>query len=219
MQGQPRQGELRKSRRRVAATFHPVLLAREAGVELRHVAYRGTGPATQDVLAGQIASAMGPEGNFLPHVESRRLRVIALTDVSTFMEQGFKSIDLREWFGFFMPRGTPASRVEHCATSVAKALDSVDVAQSFAQLGMSAASSTPPQLSAKVASELAYWKPILKERRILRRVVSRTMAEIVVVVAIFASRGGRDGAASGRKRPSESAVQTSKHAPWSSCVR
>ena len=151
--------------------FIAVLMAQEAGVDLKHVAYRGTGPATQDVLAGQIASAMGPEGNFLPHIAARRLRVVALTDsrrspylpdVSTFKEQGFKSIDLREWFGFFMPKGTPALRVDQCASAVATALRSIDVAQSFAQLGMSAGSSTPPQLSAKVAAELAYWKPVLK---------------------------------------------------------
>ncbi len=124
------------------------------------------------MLAGQIAAAIGPEGNFLPYAASRRLRVLALTDshrspylpdVSTFTEQGFKSIDLREWFGFFMPKGTPALRVDRCASSVATALRSVDVAQSFARLGMTAGSSTPPQLSAKVASELAYWKPLLQD--------------------------------------------------------
>jgi tripartite-type tricarboxylate transporter receptor subunit TctC len=152
--------------------FIAVLMAREARVDLKHIAYRGTGPATQDVLAGQIAAAMGPEGNFLPHLASRRLRVVALTDshrspylpdVSTFIEQGFKSINLREWFGFFMPRGTPALRVDECASSVATALRSVDVVRSFSQLGMTAGSSTPPALSAKVASELAYWKPVIKE--------------------------------------------------------
>lgn len=152
--------------------FIAVLMAREARVDLNHVAYRGTGPATQDVIGGQIASAMGPEGNFLPHLASRRLRVVAVTDshrspylpdVSTFKEQGFKAIDVREWFGFFMPKDTPALRVDRCASSVATALRSVDVARSFAQLGMTAGSSTPPELSAKVASDLAYWKPVVKE--------------------------------------------------------
>ena len=152
--------------------FIAVLVAREARVDLKHVAYRGTGPATQDVIGGQIASAMGPEGNFLPHLASRRLRVVAVTDshrspylpdVSTFTEQGFKAIDLREWFGFFMPKGTPVLQVDRCASSVATALRSVDVVRSFAQLGMTAGSSTPSQLSAKVSSDLAYWKPVLKE--------------------------------------------------------
>jgi tripartite-type tricarboxylate transporter receptor subunit TctC len=152
--------------------FVAVLMAREAGLDLNHIAYRGTGPAMQDVLAGQVAAVMGPEGNYLPHVASGRLRVVALTDtrrspylpeVGTFKEQGFKSIELREWFGFFMPKGTPASQVEHCASSIASALRSPEVVQSFAQLGMSATSSTPAQLSAKVASELAYWRPVLKD--------------------------------------------------------
>lgn len=152
--------------------FVAVLMAREAGIDVKHIAYRGTGPAMQDVLAGQVAAVMGPEGNYLPHVASGRLRVVALTDshrspylpdVSTFKEQGFKSIDLREWFGFFMPKGTPASQVEHCASSIASALRSPEVVQSLAQLGMSATSSTPAQLAATVASELAYWKPVLKD--------------------------------------------------------
>ena len=152
--------------------FLAVLMAREASIDLKHIAYRGTGPAMQDVVAGQVAAVMGPEGNFLPHVASGRLRVIALTDshrspylpnVMPFVQQGFKSIDVREWFGFFMPKGTPEFQVDRCASAVAVALRSVDVTQSFAQMGMSAASSTPSQLSAKVASELAYWKPILKD--------------------------------------------------------
>lgn len=152
--------------------FLAVLMAREASIDLKHVAYRGTGPAMQDMIAGQVAAVMGPEGNFLPYVASNRLRVIALTDshrspylpnVAPFMQQGFKSIDVREWFGFFMPKGTPGLQVDRCASAVAVALRSIDVAQSFAQMGMSAASSTPSQLSAKVASELAYWKPILKD--------------------------------------------------------
>ena len=150
--------------------FIAVLMAREGQIDLTHVAYRGTGPATQDVIAGQIAAAIGPEGNFLPHLEARRLRVVALTDsrrspylpgVSTFMEQGFKSINLREWFGFFMPKGTSASQVAQCATAVSTAVRGADVARSFAQLGMTAMSSTPLELSAKVASELAYWKSAL----------------------------------------------------------
>lgn len=151
--------------------FIAVLMAREAGVDLKHIAYRGTGPATQDVIAGQVAAAMGPEGNFLPHLASHRIRVLALTDshrspylpdVSTFAEQGFRTIDLREWFGFFMPKGTPALHVDACASSVATALSSQDVRRSFAQLGMAAASSTPLQLSTKLATELANWKPVLK---------------------------------------------------------
>jgi len=62
-----------------------------------------------------------------------------------------------------MPKGTPALQVDQCASSVATALHSVDVTQSFAQLGMTARSSTRLQLSAKVASEIAYWKPVLEE--------------------------------------------------------
>ena len=151
--------------------FIAVLMAKEGQVELRHIAYRGTGPATLDVMAGQLAAAIGPEGNFLPHLNSSRLRVVALTDsrrsrflpnVSTFTEQGFKTISLREWFGFFMPRGTPPSLVSQSASAVAAALRSPALTQSFAKLGMEATSSTPSELSAQVDSELAYWGPMVK---------------------------------------------------------
>ena len=151
--------------------FIGVLMGKEGQVELQHIAYRGTGPATLDLIAGQIAAAIGPEGNFLPYVESSRLRVVALTDarrsrflpnVPTFTEQGFKTISLREWFGFFMPRGTAPSVVAQVASAVAAALQSPALTQSFAKLGMETTSSTPTELSAQVESELAHWGPVVR---------------------------------------------------------
>ena len=151
--------------------FIAVLFEREGGVSLQHAPYRGTGPAVQDLLGGHIAAAVGPEGNFMPYTESGKLRVIAMTDgkrsrflplVPTFAEQGFNTIRVREWFGFFMPGSAPNDVVEEASAAVRHALSQKDVSVSFQKLGMETAYSSPAELTAKVKSEIEYWGPIIK---------------------------------------------------------
>lgn len=151
--------------------FIAVLLEREGSVQIKHVPYRGTGPAVHDMLGGQIAAAIGPEGNFLPLVKDGRVRVIALTDstrsrflpeVPTFSEQGFKSIQLREWFGFFMPAATPRTLVADAAAAISRAIAQPDLVESFALIGMTAVSDSPAELTRKLRSEYEYWGPVIK---------------------------------------------------------
>jgi tripartite-type tricarboxylate transporter receptor subunit TctC len=148
-----------------------VLLEREGAVAIKHVPYRGTILALQDVVGGQIASAMGPEGNFLPLLKDGRVRVISLTDssrsrflpeVPTFVEQGFKSIELREWFGLFMPVATPRAVVADAAAAIATAVTQADVVDAFALIGMTALADSPSDLDRKVRFESEYWKPVIK---------------------------------------------------------
>ena len=151
--------------------FIAVLLERDGSVAIKHVPYRGTGPAVHDMLGGQIAAAVGPEGNFLPLVKDGRVRVIALTDstrsrflpdVPTFVEQGFRSIQLREWFGFFMPAATPRALVAEAAAAISKAIAQPELVESFALVGMTAVADSPAELTRKLRSEYEYWGPVIK---------------------------------------------------------
>ncbi len=95
------------------------LLAKESGLDLRHVPYRGSAPGIQDLLGGQVAAMTSPIGDYLPHLKSGKLRLLATSgearsrfapDVPTYAEQGFKNLTMSEWYGFFLPgKAAPTS--------------------------------------------------------------------------------------------------------------
>ena len=107
-------------------------LARSAGVEMTHVPYKGGPPITQDLLAGQIAASITVVSNVLPQVQAGKLRALAITapqrssilpDVPTAREAGYAALEGVEWFGVFMPAGTPTEIVSGLNSAIRKALD------------------------------------------------------------------------------------------------
>ncbi|MDB5964446.1 MAG: hypothetical protein JWQ72_946 [Polaromonas sp.] len=94
------------------------LLEKASGIPMKQIPYRGSAPGIQEVLGGQLAAFSSPIGDYLPHLSSGRLRILAVTgtarskfapDVPTYAEQGFPELTMREWYGFFLPpRVTPA---------------------------------------------------------------------------------------------------------------
>ncbi len=147
------------------------LLEKESGVALNHVPYRGTVPGIQDLLGGQIASFSGPIGDYLPHVKTGRLRVLAtsgprrtrfLPDVPTFTEQGFKALEQAEWYGFFLPGKAAPDLVQRAATAIRAAMAAPEMADALAQFGLEIAVNTPAELAKAVKDEHAAWAPIVK---------------------------------------------------------
>ena len=97
--------------------FIGVLLGQAGGIELKHVPYRGTQAAIQDMVGGQIQAVSGPVGEFTQQVNAGKARFLGVSgatrnrfapNVPTFAEQGYKDLVFSEWFGFFAPGGTPA---------------------------------------------------------------------------------------------------------------
>jgi tripartite-type tricarboxylate transporter receptor subunit TctC len=151
--------------------FVGALLAKDSGVDLRHVPYRGSAPGIQDLLGGQVAAMTSPIGDYLPHLKTGKLRLLATSgasrsrfvpDVATYAEQGFKNLTMSEWYGFFLPAKTAPDAVERAAAAVRAAVASPDVVESFAQLGLEAAASTPAELAKAVHDEHLAWGPIVK---------------------------------------------------------
>jgi tripartite-type tricarboxylate transporter receptor subunit TctC len=147
------------------------VLAKASGAPIQAVPYRGGVSAMTDLISGQLASAMLPEGVFLPYTADRRARVIATTgptrsqfyaDVPTFAEQGLQHMVYTEWFGFFMPAGTSGLIVNVAADAVAKALGQLDLINAFAKAGLVATRSTPAELAERLSTELAYRGPEVK---------------------------------------------------------
>jgi len=151
--------------------FLGALLAKGSGVELRHVPYRGSAPGIQDLLGGQVGAFSGPIGDFLPHIKSGKVRMLATSapkrtpiapHVPTYSEQGFKNIEFVEWYGVFLPGKASADVVQRAAQAVKAATTSPDVVEGLATLGLEASANTPEELARAVAMETAAWAPVVK---------------------------------------------------------
>jgi tripartite-type tricarboxylate transporter receptor subunit TctC len=152
--------------------FIGVLLGKAGGVELKHVAYRGSAPAVQDMVAGQIQAVSAPVGEFIQQVNAGKARFLGVSgaqrsrfapNVPTFAEQGYKDLVFSEWFGFFAPGGTPAPVVQRANTALRTALEQKDVIDGLAVMGLEATSSTPDQLATLLKQSYDRWGPIVKE--------------------------------------------------------
>lgn len=147
------------------------VLAKQAGVDLKHVPYRGSAPGIQDLLGGQIAAMSSPVGDYMPHLRGGRLRLLAVAgqtrspfvpDAPTYREQGFQ-ITAREWYGVFLPGKASADTVRRLATALQPALAQPDLVSGAAQLGMEVASSSPQQLSALLRADTEEWRSTIQQ--------------------------------------------------------
>ena len=147
-----------------------VMLFREANVPWQHVVYAGGPPAMIDLLGGQIAALVLPEGLFRQHKATGKLRVLATSgaqrsayfpDVATFVEQRFRSLVVREWFAFFAPARVQAATMDALSASLQQAIARPELTAAFADAGMLAVSSTPAALASRIAQEQRYWQPII----------------------------------------------------------
>ncbi|MBW8714403.1 MAG: Bug family tripartite tricarboxylate transporter substrate binding protein [Variovorax paradoxus] len=152
--------------------FLGALLGLNTGTDLRHVPYRGSLPAINDVVGGQIASSMTPVGDYLPFAKAGKLRVLAtsgaqraayLPDVPTFTEQGFPEIVADEWFGFFAPAKTPAAVIATASTAIQAALKDKAVAEGLLSVGLVAHGSSPEDMKKSLQSEYERWGPLVKK--------------------------------------------------------
>lgn len=147
------------------------MLFREAGVAWQHVVYAGGPPALVDLMGGQVAVLVLPEGLLRQHRTAGKLRVLAtsgaqrstyLPDVPTLVEQGYRDLIVREWFAFFMPGKVPAAMVEATSQTIRTAIARPELASAFAVAGMVPGSSTPAALAARIAQEQRYWEPVIR---------------------------------------------------------
>jgi tripartite-type tricarboxylate transporter receptor subunit TctC len=146
------------------------LLFREANVAWQHVVYSGGPPAMTDLLGGQIAALVLPEGLFRQLKATGKLRVLATSgatrssyfpDVASLVEQGHPNLVVREWFAFFMGARVPAATIAAASDALRAAMARPELVAAFAESGMLAASSTPAVLADRIAAEQRYWQPII----------------------------------------------------------
>lgn len=148
------------------------LVGRAGGLTLQHAAFRGSQPAILDMIGGQIPAVSGPVGEFLPHMEGGKVRIIGTTgaertrfapDVPTFVEQGMKDYVFTEWFGFFAPAKTPDEIIQKLNAAIQNALKTEEVISGLALMGLEARGSTPEELAERLAADTELWGPIVKD--------------------------------------------------------
>lgn len=155
--------------------FIGALFERGAQCTLPHVAYRGAAPAMRDLLGGQLAVYIGPEGDFLPHLAAGgggTVRVLAvagerrsrfLPDVPTFAEQGHGAtgLDRRELYALFLPRQARPELAQQIAARARAVLAEPATAALLARLGLQEAAGGPAELGEVVRADHAAWGPIV----------------------------------------------------------
>jgi tripartite-type tricarboxylate transporter receptor subunit TctC len=141
------------------------------GVDIVHVPYRGAGPATVDLLAGNISLMFNNLPPSLPLVAAAKLRAIAVTgpkraaaapDVPTMAEAGYPSVEMTIVNALFAPAGTPPAIIDRLNTAVARIARTPKVQQSLAVQGVDASSSTPAELRQMLVNDTAKWANVVR---------------------------------------------------------
>jgi tripartite-type tricarboxylate transporter receptor subunit TctC len=146
--------------------------AKEAGIQLDHVPYRGAGQAVNDFIAGHILiGVLGPTA-LIPHFKTGTLRCLAqsakrraesLPDVPTFEEAGFKGMVLDAWYGAFVPSGTPEAVIARLNAELNKAAADHATRDSLLQTATEPVGGSPEQFAAVVREDSAKYARLANE--------------------------------------------------------
>ncbi|MFY2852884.1 tripartite tricarboxylate transporter substrate binding protein BugE [Achromobacter xylosoxidans] len=143
--------------------------------DMVHVPYRGSGPALNDVIAGQVNAQFDNLPSSMPHIQAGKLRALAiaapkrlpaLPDVPTFAEGGLPEMDNMAWYGLVAPAGTPQAVIDRIHDATVKALKDPKIAQRLADGGSLVDGNTPAEYAAQIKRELELRQRIAKERNI-----------------------------------------------------
>jgi tripartite-type tricarboxylate transporter receptor subunit TctC len=152
-----------------------VLLNKAAGIDLVHVPYKGAGPATADIVAGQVELLIVTPPSVSAHIRSGAVKALALAsakrhpafpDIPTTAEAGLPGFILDGWFALFVPAGTPEPVVQKLNAAMRK-IAKMDVTRERAnQLGTVLKDWTPEQMDKFARSEVESWGKVIRENNI-----------------------------------------------------
>ena len=140
-----------------------------------HVPYRGTAPAMQDVISGQVPMMVLDTAAGLPQIRAGKVKALAvmskkrlpsLPDVPTLDEIGIKDFEVAAWQGLFVPKGTPPDIVARLTAEMNKAITVPEVKARLEDFGLEVAPTDGPALAAFVQKETTFWHALIKERNL-----------------------------------------------------
>lgn len=152
------------------------LFKQQADIDLLHVPYKGTGPALNDVLGGQVPLMFSNLPGTLAHIKSGKLVALGVTeaarsasapDIPTLAEQGVSGVVVTSWYGLLAPAGTPPALVERLAQDAAGILGESNVREQLKAQGLSGALMKPAEFASYIRTETAQWARIVKARNIV----------------------------------------------------
>jgi tripartite-type tricarboxylate transporter receptor subunit TctC len=151
------------------------MLEQQGGIKMVHVPYKGTGPALQDLLGGQVDLTFGTAPPYMPHIQSGKLRVLAVTgkerlpslpDAPTTAEVGYPGVNATSWFALFAPAAVPKPVIDKLAADLRTVVQSAAFKQKAQEQGATADYLGPQQLGERVKADLANWAGVVKSSKI-----------------------------------------------------
>jgi tripartite-type tricarboxylate transporter receptor subunit TctC len=145
------------------------------GTALTHVPYKGSGPAVQDLLGGQVDLFITTPAGVVSQIQAGKLKGIAVTskqrltslpNVPTAAELGLNGYELDSWFALYAPAGTPSDVVQLLNREVNKIMATAETRKKAEDNGTDVEQMTPEQLSAFTKKELDYWGRVIKNAKI-----------------------------------------------------
>jgi tripartite-type tricarboxylate transporter receptor subunit TctC len=143
-----------------------------AGVDMQHIPYKGSPPALQDVVGGQVAMTFDNITTAWPLARAGKLRALAVTtatrsaiapDVPTLAESGLPGFEVGSWQGVFAPTGTPPEIVRRLNAEIVKILKLPDVAEKLVALGAEPVGNTSEEFTLMVKTEVVKWADVVKK--------------------------------------------------------
>ncbi|MGH8264228.1 MAG: Bug family tripartite tricarboxylate transporter substrate binding protein [Steroidobacteraceae bacterium] len=170
-------GELTFASQGNASTGHltATLFSQLAGVEMKHIPYRGAAPAWTDVIGGHVAMMWDGIPSILAQIRAGTVRALAvgsrqrspaLPDVPTAIEAGLANFESESWFATAVSHDTPDELAQTLSQAIAAAIRSPEVSARIVQMGARPVGSTPDELSAYIAATTAQWKHVIETANI-----------------------------------------------------
>jgi tripartite-type tricarboxylate transporter receptor subunit TctC len=147
----------------------------EAGIDLVHVPYKGSGPMLTDLIAGQIQATFNGLPSLIGQIKGNTLRPLAvgsaersktLPNVPTISESGYKGFETSQWYGIIVPAGTPQPIIDRLQKDIAKGLKSKEDSKRMLEDGAVLVGDTPAQFGAFIKSEQARWAKVVEKAKI-----------------------------------------------------
>lgn len=144
----------------------------KAGVNMNHIPYKGAGPSTADVMAGQIQATFAGAAGVVALVKSGRLKALVaasakrsplLPDVQTFIEQGFPDMVVTNWYGIAAPAATPPAIVKRLYAEITRAVAQPDVRERLTNAALDPVTPSPDQFRNLIEVEMKRWAQVIKD--------------------------------------------------------
>ena len=151
------------------------MLKQQGGFDAQHIAYKGSAPAMNDLLGGQVPVMFSDLVAALPHIKSGKLRALAVgspkrvdivPDVKTVAEQGFKGFEAVSIGAMMAPKGTPAAAIDRMSSELKAVLAQKDVQDRLVGAGCYAPYMTPAETGRYVTAEFDKWGKVIKDNKL-----------------------------------------------------